>query len=127
MESRGIIQFSDQADIPELVLLVNSAYRGESSKKGWTTEADLLGGARISVDALSLIMDKPGSAILKYFDEENSILGCVHLQKEDSRLYLGMLSVKPELQAQGIGKRLLKAAMEYGKSIHCSSIYITVL
>src|SRR5579871_6566414 len=93
-------------DVAELNQLVNSAYRGESSKKGWTTEADLLGGIRIDEERLTSIMQKPGSLILKYVDEQNSIIGCVHLEKKDNRLYLGMLTVVPHLQAKGIGKEI---------------------
>jgi di/tripeptidase len=53
-------------DVPELNALVNSAYRGDSSKQGWTTEADLLGGIRTDEDGLSELMQQPGSFILKY-------------------------------------------------------------
>ena len=38
------IKIAIQADIPSIVALLNSAYRGESSMKGWTTEAHLIGG-----------------------------------------------------------------------------------
>ena len=42
-----------ETDIPALDKLVNSAYRGDSSKKGWTTEADLLDGSRTDEDAIN--------------------------------------------------------------------------
>ena len=51
-------------DIPELVLLVNSAYRGDSSKKGWTTEADLLDGVRVTAETLLEQMNTPGQHFL---------------------------------------------------------------
>jgi ribosomal protein S18 acetylase RimI-like enzyme len=127
MESQKKIEQAANADIPELVLLINSAYRGESSKKGWTTEADLLGGTRIGEDSLRQIMEKPGSLILKYFEKSNCIVGCVHLQQEGLILYLGMLAVKPDLQALGIGKELLNASMQYGRSVNCNAILITVI
>ena len=41
------MRVASAADAPALVDLINSAYRGESSKAGWTTEADLLGGQRV--------------------------------------------------------------------------------
>ena len=40
-------------DAPALVALVNSAFRGESSRAGWTTGADMLGGQRVG-DATSV-------------------------------------------------------------------------
>ncbi len=77
-------------DIPELVQLINSAYRGESSKKGWTTEAHLLDGdLRTDEETLKQLIDSSGS-FLKY-TEENIIMGCVYLQKQNEKLYLGML------------------------------------
>jgi hypothetical protein len=47
-------------DVDSLVKLVNGAYRGEGSKKGWTTEADLLDGVRTDAAALTGIMETPG-------------------------------------------------------------------
>lgn len=51
-------------DVKELNILVNSAYRGESSKIGWTTEADLLGGIRIDEARLIEMINKPGCDVL---------------------------------------------------------------
>ncbi len=87
--------------------LVNSAYRGESSKIGWTTEAELLGGQRTSQDLIREIVLDPQSR-LEIVVQDNQIVGCVHLIFEPQHtLYFGMLVVKPLLQTGGIGKRLL--------------------
>lgn len=114
-------------DIPALHQLVNSAYRGESSKKGWTTEADLLDGIRTDEDGLKEMMHQPNAIILKYEDENNSIIGCVYLQQQKDELYLGMLTVSPELQAQGIGKQLLNVAENYALQQNCDAIVMTVI
>jgi ribosomal protein S18 acetylase RimI-like enzyme len=121
------ISYAVEKDIPALVLLINSAYRGEYSKKGWTTEADLLDGIRINENSLADIMHKPGSLLLKCADAENKIIGCVYLQQQEQKLYLGMLTVLPELQAAGIGKELLAASEDYAKSIKYSAIIMTVI
>jgi N-acetylglutamate synthase-like GNAT family acetyltransferase len=113
-------------DIPQLVLLINSAYRGESSKQGWTTEADLLGGIRTDEESLKELLSKEGSVILK-FTEEGKIIGCVNLQKQGNHLYLGMLTVAPNLQAKGIGKQLLKASEVYAAEQNCSTVVMTVI
>ena len=113
-------------DSIELDRLVNSAYRGDSSRQGWTTEADLLDGGRTDAAAIEEIICKPGHTILKYV-EGDRIIGCVELRKEKGRLYLGMLSVLPQLQSKGIGKQLLKAAEADAQRQRCRSIYMTVI
>lgn len=120
------IILASSKDAPELDALVNSAYRGDSSHQGWTTEADLLDGTRTDAAAIEEIINKPGFSILKYV-EDGKILGCVELHKENEKLYLGMLSVLPHLQGKGIGKKLLKAAEEEAKMQKCNSIFMTVI
>lgn len=114
-------------DIPQLVSLVNSAYRGETSKKGWTTEADLLDGIRTDEASLYIIMNKPAALILKYLNDENEITGCVYLETNDDELYLGMLSVAPQAQAQGIGKQLMKASEAYAQQHGLKAVVMTVI
>ena len=118
---------STVADVTALNLLVNSAFRGESSKKGWTTEADLLGGIRVDEEKIKELINKNDSLILKYLNEEKIIIGCVHLEKHGSKLFLGMLTVTPELQTQGIGKKLMKESEKIALGFNCSSIYMTVI
>ena len=116
------------ADVPALVSLINSAYRGDASRKGWTTEADLLeGDLRTDIPTLTQTMNKPAAVILKHSDADGRITGCVFLQKVPRGLYLGMLSVSPELQAAGIGKKLLEAATLHARSNDCSVIYMNVI
>lgn len=125
----SVTQFSiaSENDIPQLDLLVNSAYRGERSKKGWTTEADILGGIRTDAAGLTKMMAEPGAVILKYTGEENNLEGCVFLKHTGTKLYLGMLTVTPELQAKGIGKKLLAAAEDYALRNNCAAITMTVI
>ena len=114
-------------DVSELTILVNSAYRGEFSKNGWTTEADLLGGIRIDEERMEELISKPDSVVLKYLNDENKIIACVHLEKHEAKLYLGMLTVSPLLQARGIGKLFLKAAEDEARKQNCTSIYMSVI
>jgi ribosomal protein S18 acetylase RimI-like enzyme len=113
-------------DAAELNILVNSAYRGDSSRQGWTTEADLLDGTRTDASAIEDIINKSGYIILKYV-ENGKILGCVELHTENEKLYLGMLTVRPHLQGKGIGKDLLKAAEVEARKQKCKSIFMTVI
>jgi ribosomal protein S18 acetylase RimI-like enzyme len=115
-------------DIVDVVNLVNSAYRGQASKKGWTTEADLLKGAlRIDEPSLHTLLQKAGAIVLICKSNTNSLVGCVYLQQEGAQLYLGMLTVSPQAQAQGIGKQLLLAAEQYAKKINCNAIVMHVI
>nr|WP_315239256.1 GNAT family N-acetyltransferase [uncultured Flavobacterium sp.] len=113
-------------DIPALVTLINSAYRGETSKKGWTTEAHLLEGKRTDEPEMTEIFLDPKNTILK-FTENNTIIGSVLLVEKGHQLYLGMLTVSPELQNSGIGKKLLAEAENYAQSLGLSSIIMTVI
>ncbi|PXY38865.1 GNAT family N-acetyltransferase [Flavobacterium cheongpyeongense] len=113
-------------DIPALNLLINSAYRGESSKKGWTTEAYILEGKRTTEEELQEILNNPKNTILKY-TEDDKIIGSVLLAKKEQQLYLGMLTVLPELQNSGIGKKMLAKAENHAKNLGLSGITMTVI
>ncbi|MCW3464801.1 GNAT family N-acetyltransferase [Chitinophaga nivalis] len=97
-------------DIPQLVALINSAYRGEVSKQGWTSEADMIGGQRIDAASLARYIADTDTTILKYTAEDQQIKGCVYLQVKGEKMYLGLLTVSPLLQDKGIGRQLLQAA-----------------
>lgn len=120
------IQKATPSDAEELDVLVNSAYRGDSSRAGWTTEADLLDGTRTDADALRELLQKSDTTVLKYI-ENGSILGCVELRNEKGKIYLGMLTVRPYLQGKGIGKELLQAAETHALEMGCSAIFMTVI
>lgn len=122
------VSIATAEDVSSIVQLLNSAYRGESSKKGWTTEAHLIAG-EIRSDAASVkqVMQQEGSVFLKYTTKEGSIIGCVNLQHHADKIYLGMFSVSPEMQGGGIGKQLLAAAEVYAEHLRCNCIYMTVI
>ena len=122
------ISIATANDIPALLALVNSAYRGETAKKGWTHEADLIAG-EVRTDEASILkmINTDGAVFLTCRDENHTLVGCVYLQNNKGRLYLGMFAVNPELQAKGIGKRLLIAATDHAIQQDCHSIYMTVI
>lgn len=130
-----MIQFSHPAitiatnnDATAITALLNSAYRGEGSKQGWTTEAHLIAGeVRTTEDSVKAVIAKPGSVMLKFVDDQQNITGCVNLQQHQDKVYLGMLSVAPQLQGGGVGKQLLKAAEEYATQSQCRAVYMTVI
>jgi ribosomal protein S18 acetylase RimI-like enzyme len=113
-------------DISSLNILINSAYRGETSKKGWTTEAHLLAGKRTTEEELEQIILDPKNTFLKY-TENDKIIGSVLLVEKEHQLYVGMLTVSPELQNSGIGKKMLAEAEIHAKSLGLSTLSMTVV
>ena len=97
------------ADTAALVELVESAYRGDASRAGWTTEADLLGGRRTGADDIAAILARPHSIIL-LAERGGELLACAHLATEDGAGYFGMFAVQPGLQGGGVGSALLAEA-----------------
>ena len=94
------------ADLDALVELVTSAYRGDASRQGWTTEADFLEGNRIDRDVLARDIERPRSRVL-IAERDAQMIACAHVCEEDGAGYFGMFSVSPSLQGGGIGKALL--------------------
>jgi GNAT superfamily N-acetyltransferase len=97
------------ADVPALVDLVTSAYRGEVSRQGWTTEADLLDGSRIDPNVLRGDIERPLSRVI-VAERDGRMLACAHVAEEDGAGYFGMFSVVPGLQGGGIGSAVLAEA-----------------
>lgn len=103
-------------DVDRLQAFVHSAYRGDSARKGWTHEADLLDGQRTDVEALRAMIEDPAYVIL-LAERGDALAGCVSVtDKGDGLAYLGMLSVDPERQGEGLGRKLISAAEDEGRS-----------
>lgn len=115
---------SDAAAIEQLV---NSGYRGDASRQGWTTEADLLGGTRITLQEVQDLITQANSVILLGLIAQEMV-ACVLLQNENNASYLGMFVVRPTLQDQGIGRQLMQAAEQFVKSEwQCNRLWMTVI
>jgi len=97
------------ADVPAVVALVEGAFRGEGSRIGWTTEADLLDGQRTDSAEVGALIAHPNSCML-LAERGGTLLGCVKLVREPDSGVIGMVSVAPSLQRAGIGKALLREA-----------------
>lgn len=114
-------------DIPSLVQLINSAYRGDSSNAGWTTESSLLDGQRTDNESLTQLIEEPFNQIEMAFDGE-TLIGCVHIKKENAEtLYFGMLTVSPTLQSKGLGKKLIEHVEELARKEKRKRIRISVI
>ncbi|GHJ49182.1 N-acetyltransferase [Catellatospora sp. TT07R-123] len=103
------IRRATTADVPAVVALVESAYRGESSRAGWTTEADLLEGQRTDPDAVAGMVGAEDGRVL-LFERDGALVACCHVQRREGYAYFGMFSVRPDRQGGGIGRAVLAEA-----------------
>ncbi|MGC5038886.1 GNAT family N-acetyltransferase [Streptomyces sp. DT190] len=97
------------ADVDELVALIESAYRGEASRAGWTTEADILEGQRTDPEGVRAVIKSPDSRLLTV-EREGRIVACCQLEHRGDHAYFGMFAVSPALQGGGLGKVIIAEA-----------------
>lgn len=117
-------------DLPAVVALVNSSYRGETSRQGWTTEADFLDGERTNEAQLrEELAAKPGSRLLIRREKSTGeMLACVLLAPGDDGLWhLGMLTVRPDEQDRLLGRQLLAEAETVARADGARRIRMTVV
>jgi GNAT superfamily N-acetyltransferase len=121
------LTFAAAADAARLAQHVNAAYRGDTARQGWTTEADLLDGQRIDEAGVQEMLAQPGATMLLARSEAGELLGSFHAQIKGHVVYLGMLAVTPNQQTQGVGRFLLEAAEDYGRRHGCTISRMTVI
>lgn len=118
-------------DVPAVVALVQSAYRGDASRAGWTTEADLLEGQRTDDAMVRALLAAPGSTVLVLAEgpaEDGPLLACCHLQERpDGSCYVGMLAVRPDAQSRGLGRAMLGAAEARARAAGARRLEMTVI
>lgn len=103
-------RFAEPADVPAIVSLVESAYRGDASRAGWTTEADLLDGQRTDAAAVSSILSSENSVML-VAETAGRLAGCCKLEQQPAgTVFFGLFSVPPDQQGQGWGRSILAEA-----------------
>lgn len=125
--SESPLRRATPADVPAIVALVQSAYRGESSRVGWTTEADLLDGQRIDVDGVRDVIDREDSCILLR-DDSTGVLACAQLEQRDRHAYFGLFAVRPGQQGRGIGAEILAAAERIAaRDWDCTHLLMSVI
>ncbi|AYG84333.1 hypothetical protein DWB77_06546 [Streptomyces hundungensis] len=98
-----------EADIEALVPLIESAYRGDSSRAGWTTEADILEGQRTDPEGVRAVITAPASKLLTVWLDD-ALVACCQLEHRGEAAYFGMFAVSPALQGAGLGKRIIAEA-----------------
>jgi GNAT superfamily N-acetyltransferase len=120
-------RIATQADVPAVVALVESAYRGESGRRGWTTESDLLDGRRTDEELVSELLVLPGSVVLLALTGD-AMRACCHVQQHEESAYFGMFAVDPLWQGSGLGKQLLAEAERMARETwRCRAMHMTVI
>ena len=90
-------------DVDVVLALIESAYRGESSRVGWTTEADFIDGSRTDAATLLALIAPPDRELLIAVAGDGALLACCHVENRGGVAYFGMFAVRPQLQGGGIG------------------------
>jgi ribosomal protein S18 acetylase RimI-like enzyme len=98
-----------ETDVPDLVALVESAYRGDSSRAGWTTEADLLDGQRTDAEGVVSVVRGDGSRMVAV-ERDGELVACCQLERRGAHAYFGMFAVRPGMQGGGLGKAVIAEA-----------------
>ena len=133
MIARDGIRPARDDDLAALAALVNGAYRGDTARAGWTHEADLLGGQRTDTDALrALLAADNGAALLMREDMAGEPLAVVLVEasldaEAASTVGIGMLTVRPDRQACGLGAAMLDAAERWALAHGATRTTMTVI
>ncbi|HET9033083.1 MAG TPA: GNAT family N-acetyltransferase [Dokdonella sp.] len=115
------------ADVDAIIPLVESAYRGEASRKGWTTEADFLDGQRIDRQLLIELIKRDDARVI-LVERDAELIACCELQNQQGIAYFGMFSVAPEGQGNGVGNHLLIEAERFAaREWQCREMSMTVI
>ncbi|TQJ86334.1 GNAT family N-acetyltransferase [Streptomyces sp. SLBN-31] len=129
METAAGLTFRDatDADVDALVALIESAYRGESSRAGWTTEADILEGQRTDQEGVLAVIKSPDSRLLTV-ERDGVVIACCQLEHRRAHAYFGMFAVSPRLQGGGLGKVIIAEAERAAREAWgVSEMHMTVI
>jgi len=115
------------ADVAAIVALVQSAYRGESGLRGWTTESHLLDGQRTDAEDVASVINRADSRVVLV--EVDGRLKCsCHVERQGDTAYFGMFAVAPDEQGSGLGKRTLAEAERIAREEWgCRAMRMTVI
>jgi len=124
-----LLKPASEADYPEIIQLVNVAFRGTGPSASWNIEEGVIEGQRLNESLLQEdLAANPGAHFLIHRDEQGSLLGTVWLDPgKDGVWYLGLLTIRPDLQKQHMGRTLLAVAETFAKERGAHRIRMTVV
>lgn len=122
-----IFRDATDADVDALVALIESAYRGDDSRTGWTTEADILQGQRTDPEGVLQVIKAPDSRLLTV-ERDGRVVACCQLEHRGHHAYFGMFAVSPALQGAGLGKVIIaEAERQARESWGVAEMHMTVI
>lgn len=123
-----VVRSATLEDVDRVVALVESAYRGEKSRKGWTTEADMLEGQRTDAREVRAIIEAFPKQRVIVLEEERLVRACARLDDAEGHAYLGMIAVDPTLQAKGYGRSIIMEAERIARTeLRQYAVHMTVI
>lgn len=121
------IRLAEAQDAAAIAALIESAYRGDESRRGWTTEAHLIEGNRTSVAEIAEFISAPEKRFVIALKGQQTV-GCALISNENGAGYFGMFAVRPDIQGGGLGKQILEFAEQKLREIwRCSQVTMTVI
>ncbi len=103
-------------DSPAIAALVNRAYQVES----FFVDGERTNAAEIAE------MSRTG-AFLVLEQARGELAAAVFVDSHGDSAYIGMLSVSPDMQGRGLGKRLVRIAEALGEAMGCSSVGLKIV
>jgi GNAT superfamily N-acetyltransferase len=127
IETESVFRRACAADAAAIVELVNRANTGDGGSLGWTHEANFFEGSRTDVAEILELLAVPGSTFVLHLEGEE-IVGCAYLKTIRSAGYMGLLAVRPMLQAGGIGTGLIAECERVARGEwRCPTMLISVI
>jgi predicted N-acetyltransferase YhbS len=109
------IRLATVDDIPDLVDMINEAYKVETFLEGTRTDT-----ARLSAEMMR-------GEVLLAEDAASRLFGSIYTEQRGDRGYLGMLAVDPAHQRSGLGRTLMGAGEEHLRAKGCNAVDICVI
>jgi GNAT superfamily N-acetyltransferase len=127
MTPKHTFRLATAADAPLITALVESAYRGEASRAGWTSEADYLHGQRTDITEIEeLLVSENGRFVL--LEHDGVLVASCYIEHQGAVCYFGMFSVHPPLQGAGIGRLVIEEVERIAREEwQCERIEMTVI
>lgn len=111
-------RYATANDIPEIVRIINAAFRVEDF---------FIDGNRTSDAEIAARMADPHVSIIVVDADSKSLAAAVVVDVHDSRGHFAMLSVDPPAQGRGTSRLLLNAVEEHCRSAGCGSLDIEIV
>ena len=106
---------AEPAEADALAGLINRAF---------AIERFFIDGDRISPQK---VRELYGTGSFLIAEDGKALMGCVYVEQQGERGYVGLLSIDPARQRSGLGSRLMAAAEDYARKAGCHAMDLRVV